>query len=77
MKTADYKADIVVSVSGGVVNGVFGPAGATLLLVDFDNIRAGDELSVTEVDGTPNSKGCRETVEEALAMIAKREGGGA
>ena len=76
MKAANYKADIVLSVSGGLVTGIFGPKGAAVLLVDFDNIRAGDELSVTEVDGTPDSKPCRETIKEALEMIAKREGGG-
>ena len=75
MKTGNLKADIVVSVSGGIVNGVFGPKGATVLLVDFDNIREGDELSATEVDGALDSKACRETVKEALEMTAKCKGG--
>ncbi len=69
----ELKADIVVSVSGGVVSGVFGPKGATVLLVDFDNIRQGDEPSVCEVDETPDSKACRETLKEAMDMIAKRQ----
>ena len=71
MKVSDLQADIVVSVSGGIVNGVFGPKGATLLIVDFDNIREGDEPSVCEVDGTPDSKACRETIQEAIDMIEK------
>ena len=62
----------MVSVSGGIVNGVFGPKGATVLLVDFDNIREGDEPSVCEVDGTPDSKECRDTLKEAIDMIARR-----
>ena len=72
MKLNDLKADIVVSVSGGLVNGVFGPKGATVLLVDFDNIREGDELSLTHVDETPASKECRDTLKEAIDMIARR-----
>ena len=73
MKVSDLQADIVVSVSGGIVNGVFGPEGATVLLVDFDNIREGDEPSVCEVDGAPDSKECREVLKEAIGMIAKRQ----
>ncbi len=73
MKLSDLEADIVVSVSGGIVNGVFGPRRATVLLVDFDNLREGDELSVTHVDETPASKECREVLNEAIDMIAKRE----
>lgn len=69
MKLNDLKADIVVSVSGGIVNGVFGPKGATVLLVDFDNIREGDEPSVCEVDGTPASKDCRDTLKEAIDRL--------
>ena len=68
----DLKADIVVSVSGGVVNGVFGPKGATVLIVDFDNIREGDEPLLCDVDGTPDSRACQETVKEAIQMIANR-----
>ena len=70
---SDLKADILVSVSGGIVNGVFGPKGATVLLVDFDNIREGDEPSVCDVDGTPASKECRDTLQEAIDMIVRRE----
>ncbi len=73
MKLNHLKADIVVSVSGGVVNGVFGPKGATVLLVDFDNIREGDEPTVCDVDGTPDSKECRETLKEAMDMIEKQK----
>ena len=73
MKLSSLDADIVVSVSGGIVNGVFGPEGATVLLVDFDNIREGDQPSVCEADGTPDSKACRETLKEAIDIIAKRE----
>ena len=73
MKLSNMEADIVVSVSGGTVNGVFGPKGATVLLVDFDNIREGDEPSVCEVDGAPDSKACRDTLKEAIDMIAKRQ----
>ena len=73
MKLSDLAADIVVSVSGGTVNGVFGPKGAAVLLVDFDNIREGDELSVCEVDGTPNSTACLDTLKEAIDMIVKRQ----
>ena len=73
MKLSNLEADILVSVSGGIVNGVFGPKGATVLLVDFDNIREGDEPSVCEVDGTPDSKECRDTLTQAIDMIAKRQ----
>ena len=73
MNLSDLKADIVVTVSGGIVNGVFGPKGATLLLVDFDNLCQGDELSVTDVDETPDSNACHETLKEAIDMIAKRQ----
>ena len=73
MRVNGLEADIVVSVSGGIVNGVFGPKGATVLLVDFDNIREGDEPSVCEVDGTPDSKECRDTLTQAIDMIAKRQ----
>ena len=73
MKLSNLEADILVSVSGGIVNGVFGPKGATVLLVDFDNIREGDEPSVCEVDGTPDSKECRDTLKEAIDMIVRRE----
>jgi len=76
MTKQDYKADIVVSVSGGSVNGVFGPEGATVLLVDFDNIREGDDMSLSGVDGTPESRDCRNTIKEALELIAKHEIGG-
>lgn len=73
MKLSNLEADILVSVSGGVVNGVFGPNGATVLLVDFDNIREGDVLSVTHVDETTGSKECREVLTQAIDMIAKRQ----
>ena len=73
MKLSNLKADIVISVSGGVVNGVFGPTGATVLLVDYDNIREGDGLSVGEVDETTDSKACRDTLKEAMDMIAKHQ----
>ena len=73
MKLSNLEADILVSVSGGIVNGVFGPKGATVLLVDFDNIREGDDLSVTHVDETAGSKECRETLKEAIDMIEKRQ----
>ncbi len=73
MNVSSLDANIVVSVSGGIVNGVFGPKGATLLLVDFDNIREGDEPSVCEVDGTPASKECREVLKEAIDTIEKRQ----
>ena len=73
MKLSSLDADIVVSVSGGIVNGVFGPEGATVLLVDFDNLREGDDLSVTHVDGTTGSKECREVLKEAIDMIEKRQ----
>ena len=73
MRVNGLEADIVVSVSGGIVNGVFGPKGATVLLVDFDNIREGDDLSVTHVDETAGSKECRETLKEAIDMIEKRQ----
>jgi len=73
MKVSNLEAVILVSVSGGVVNGVFGPKGATVLLVDFDNIREGDEPSVTTVDGTPDSKECRDTLQEAMDTIAKHK----
>jgi hypothetical protein len=46
MKVIKLVSDIVVSVSGGVVTGVFGPKGATVLVVDFDNLREGGDLSV-------------------------------
>ena len=73
MKLSNLEADILVSVSGGIVNGVFGLKGTTVLLVDFDNIREGDEPSVCEVDGTPDSKECRDTLKEAIDMIVRRE----
>jgi len=73
MKLSNLEADIVVSVSGGIVNGVFGPKGATVLLIDFDNVREGDEPSVCVVDGTPDSKECRDTSKEAMDMVAKHK----
>ena len=75
MRSQEHKADIVISVSGGVLNGVFGPEGATVLLVDFDNIRGGDDIGVTEIDGTVNSKDCIATIKEAVEIVAKRESG--
>ena len=76
MSDRAFKADIVVSVSGGSVNGIFGPEGATVLLVDFDNIREGDDMSLSKVDGTPDSRDCRNTIKEAMEMIAGHQGGG-
>lgn len=76
MRDSEFKADIVVSVSGGLVTGVFGPEGASVLLIDFDNVREGDDISVSAVDGSPDSKECRATIDEALEMIASRERGG-
>ena len=73
MKLSNLETDIVVSVTGGVVNGVFGPNGATVLLVDFDNIREGDEPTVSNVDGSPDSKECRDTLKEAMDMIEKQK----
>ena len=73
MKTSELQASIVVSVSGGVVNGIFGPDGATVLLVDFDNLAEGDTLEVCDVDGTTNSEACRATLTEALEVMAKHK----
>lgn len=73
MRDRELKADIVVSVSGGCVNGIFGPEGARVLLIDFDNVREGDDIGVSTVDGSPGSKACRATIEEALEIIAGRE----
>ena len=73
MNVSSLNADIVVSVSGGIVNGVFGPKGATVLHVDFVNLREGDDLTVTHVDETTRSKECREVLKEAIDMIEKRQ----
>jgi len=75
MRSHEYEADIVISVTGGIVNGVFGPEGATVLVIDFDNIRGGDDIGVTETDGTVNSKDCMATIKEAVEKVAKRESG--
>jgi len=75
MRIQEHKADIVISVSGGIVNGVFGPEGATVLVIDFDNIRVGDGIGVTETDGNVNSKDCIATIKEAVEIVAKRESG--
>jgi len=77
MRDRKLNADFVVSVSGGLVTGIFGPEGAGVLLIDFDNIRRGDDIDISAVDGSPDSKECEATIEEALEMIANRERGGA
>lgn len=51
--------DIVVTCSGGLVTGVFGPENANVLIIDYDNIKEGDSMpEIGSVDGTPDCKEC-------------------
>jgi hypothetical protein len=61
--------DIVITISGGCVTGVYGNGAVSLLkytLIDFDNLKQGDTcVSPTEMDGDFDSEGCQEAIKEA------------
>ena len=68
------KLDIVVTCSGGVITGVFGPENATVLVIDYDNLKEGDLMpEVCGVDGTPDCKVCLELIQEAKEIAEQNK----
>ncbi len=67
-------ADVIIVVSGGVVQSVYAPSGTKLQLIDFDNLRQGDTFdprSFAEPDGPPNGSAALGAVAEALELAAQ------
>jgi hypothetical protein len=68
-------ADVIIVVSGGVVQAVYAPGGTKIQLIDFDNLRAGDAFdpqAFSQPDGPPNGPGALSVVAQALELTTRK-----
>lgn len=67
----DEPLKIVISLSGGNLNAVYGPDDMEIVILDWDNINEGDEIVETFSDGSVDSDACQEEIRDAEARVAQ------
>jgi hypothetical protein len=73
----DKKPDIIISVSGGLVSGIFGDSKLKILLVDFDNFENGetefDPHHFFGPDGPVDGEAAQSEIRDALEQVEKNK----
>ncbi len=71
--TDKIEADLVICVSGGCVQSIFGPENLKIKLIDFDNICQGGGIETFTPDGNVDCEACQTMIDEANGKIADNE----